>query len=432
MQIVDRKINADSPGGSHEGAGDSKPATEQIFAEMDRILADPHFRYSQRASNLLRFIVDRTLKGKFEDLKERIIGIEVFGRAPDYDTSNDSTVRVVANEVRKRLAEYYSNPEHGQQVRIEIPVRSYVAEFRLPEQPASKPQPEPETHTSLAGGATASAASTNTGRELGRLLLWGMLALAALAAVGWGTWRILFPRPALDRFWSPLVSSSGPVMICIGSPFNPIDDGIPPQGSAAEGAVPQAIPFYNSEQRVYVRMLDANAAEQMSAFLRRHDKDSIVRPTQGSQLADLRNSPIILYGMFLNEWAQKAGADLRFRFRKESESGHGLRWIEDASNSGTKKWSVDLSAPLERIDTDYALISRIRDEATGRWWMGIAGLTGVGTLAANQIALDPNAMATIGADLPKGWEEKNIQVVLEIKVVQGSPGATRVLTTYTW
>src|SRR6516165_1003397 len=137
MQTVTSKSNGGLTGEAHEANGSTFVAAELIRAEMESLLSDPLFRYSQRASNLLRFIVDRTLRGKTEDLKERIIGIEVFRRAPDYDTSNDSTVRVVANEVRKRLAEYYAKPEHGQQVRIDIPVRSYVAEFRVPEQPAT-------------------------------------------------------------------------------------------------------------------------------------------------------------------------------------------------------------------------------------------------------------------------------------------------------
>jgi hypothetical protein len=432
MQTVTSKSNGGLTGEAHEANGSTFVAAELIRAEMESLLSDPLFRYSQRASNLLRFIVDRTLRGKTEDLKERIIGIEVFRRAPDYDTSNDSTVRVVANEVRKRLAEYYAKPEHGQQVRIDIPVRSYVAEFRVPEQPATNSEQKQDSTVALEDLAVKHPAPLNPLRFPRRNLLWGASAAAVLALLVWAVWRTLFPPSILERFWSPIVRSSGQVMICIGSPYNPVDDGIPPQSTSAAPSNGQSIPFYNSEQRIYVRMLDANAAEQMSAFLRRQGKDSVLRPTQGSQLSDLRDSPIILYGMFLNEWAEKAGADLHFRFRKESESGHGLRWIEDSSDPSAKKWSVDLSAPYERIDTDYALISRILDRATGHWWIGIAGLTGVGTLAANHIALDQNAMKSIGASLPKGWEQKNVQIVLEIKVVQGSPGATRVITSNAW
>jgi hypothetical protein len=78
--------------------------SDAVLRQANLILADPLFRNSKRYSNLLRFIVDRTLKGQIDDLRERVIGIEVFRRSPDYDTSIDPTVRVAASEVRKRLA----------------------------------------------------------------------------------------------------------------------------------------------------------------------------------------------------------------------------------------------------------------------------------------------------------------------------------------
>jgi hypothetical protein len=136
--------------------------------------------------------------------------------------------------------------------------------------------------------------------------------------------------------------------------------------------------------------------------------------------------------MALNESAAKLGVDLHFQFRKQSESGQGIRWIEDISKPASRDWLVDLSAPSESVSVDYALISRVRDQTTSRWWIGIAGLTGVGTLAASQVVTDPKAMANICARLPRDWDQKNLQIVLEITVAQGKPGATRVLTTYSW
>ena len=83
------------------------PAAEVLREQVERVVSDPLFCNSKRYSNLLRFIAERSLDGRNGDLKERIIGIEVFGRNPGYDTSLDATVRVAAAEVRKRLALYY-------------------------------------------------------------------------------------------------------------------------------------------------------------------------------------------------------------------------------------------------------------------------------------------------------------------------------------
>jgi hypothetical protein len=411
-------MTLDQPTGT---AAPTQPGAEAVRAQTERLLAHTLFRYSQRSCNLLRYIVDRTLSHQNDELKERIIGISVFNRAPDYDTSNDSTVRVVANEVRKRLTEYYAQPEHASEVRIEIPVRTYVAEFRLAEPVPVAPPP------------TVPAEPVKAPRRFLRRYLWAFAAFVVVAVGIAAVVRLALPSAEIDRFWAPVVKDPAPALICVGSPFNPSDSADnSAAGSIATVPGAKSIPFYNAEQRVYVRMLDANAAEQLGSFLRGKGKDSQIRPTQGSQLADFRSAPLILYGMSLNESAAKLGVDLHFLFRKDSESGQGVRWIEDLGRPGARDWFVDLSAPSDKVGVDYALISRVRDKTSGRWWIGIAGLTGVGTLAASQIVVDSKTMDNICAGLPRDWDKRNLQIVLEIKVVQGEPGATRVLTTYTW
>src|SRR3954471_20506521 len=80
---------------------------EQIREELNRVLASHEFRTSKRSQEFLRYVVDHTLKGQADTLKERNIGVDVFGRPVDYDPSEDATVRVKAGEVRKRLGLYY-------------------------------------------------------------------------------------------------------------------------------------------------------------------------------------------------------------------------------------------------------------------------------------------------------------------------------------
>ena len=103
---------------------------------MERILASPLFKKSRRFPNLLRFVVERSLHGHAEPLKERTLGIEVFGREPDYDTNLDPVVRTTAVEIRKRIAQYYHEAGHENEIRIDFPAGSYLPEFRMPEKPA--------------------------------------------------------------------------------------------------------------------------------------------------------------------------------------------------------------------------------------------------------------------------------------------------------
>ena len=69
---------------------ESEAERNAIREQLERILSSPLFRKSKRFPNLLRFVVERSLHGHSEPLKERTLGIEVFGRAPDYDTKSRS------------------------------------------------------------------------------------------------------------------------------------------------------------------------------------------------------------------------------------------------------------------------------------------------------------------------------------------------------
>ena len=125
-----------------EGAGtqptvwipESDAEREVIREQLGRVLASSLFRNSKRFPNLLSYTVECALKGNAEPLKERTLGIEVFGRQPDYDTTQDPVVRMTAVEIRKRLAQYYQTPGHENEIRIDFPPGSYVPEFHPPVQ----------------------------------------------------------------------------------------------------------------------------------------------------------------------------------------------------------------------------------------------------------------------------------------------------------
>jgi len=105
--------------------GDGRDA---ILSELRAVLASPHFSHSKRYPALLQYIVENTLAGRTDLLKERTLGVEVFDRPPTYDTNADTVVRYTAGEVRKRLLLYYSEAGHKSGVRISLPVGSYIPE----------------------------------------------------------------------------------------------------------------------------------------------------------------------------------------------------------------------------------------------------------------------------------------------------------------
>ncbi len=126
-----------------------------IREQLERILLSPLFKNSKRYPNLLRYIVEHTLEGHKAELKERTLGVEVFARSPGYDTNADPIVRAAAGEIRKRIAQYYHEPGHESELRIDLVPGSYVPEFGMPAPtPAPRqPVPEPPRPQHLAGGS---------------------------------------------------------------------------------------------------------------------------------------------------------------------------------------------------------------------------------------------------------------------------------------
>ena len=108
-------------------------------AEVERVLASRGFANAGRLSRLLRYVVDRTLAGQADQLKEYAVGIEVFDRDDKYDPRLDSIVRVEAGRLRSRLDEYYNGEGANAPVRIMLPRGGYVAQFEA--------RPEPATNT---------------------------------------------------------------------------------------------------------------------------------------------------------------------------------------------------------------------------------------------------------------------------------------------
>src|SRR5215831_236941 len=102
-----------------------------VRRQLEEVLKCPGFARNERLSGFLRFVVERHLDGRFQELKESVIGMEVFGREPTYDTKTDPVVRTEARRLRTRLREYYNGPGAGDTIIIDLPKGGYVPVIRL-------------------------------------------------------------------------------------------------------------------------------------------------------------------------------------------------------------------------------------------------------------------------------------------------------------
>src|ERR1700730_4352792 len=96
---------------------------------LREVIEGDAFKGSHRSGQFLQYIVDQAIAGHFESLKERVIGVELFGRSASYDTGDDAIVRVTASDVRKRLLQHYGRYGSTSEFRISLPSGSYIPEI---------------------------------------------------------------------------------------------------------------------------------------------------------------------------------------------------------------------------------------------------------------------------------------------------------------
>ncbi len=120
-------------------AGQGLPPAE-IEQELGRVLASSAFSRQRRLSRLLKHLVEHTLRGKEDCLKETLLGIEVFDRGRDFDPKVDPIVRIDARRLRARLTQYYADEGVTDPVLIVLEPGSYIPSFCRREEQKTKPE----------------------------------------------------------------------------------------------------------------------------------------------------------------------------------------------------------------------------------------------------------------------------------------------------
>jgi hypothetical protein len=416
----------------------TSPEAAAVRLQLDRLLASQQFRTSKRCQALLTHVIESYLDGALDRVKERIIGFAVFGRDPGYDTNQDSVVRTTAAEVRKRLAQYYLEPNHEQDLRFLLPPGSYVPEFRLPLPPAparsATPVPAPAPGPAVV--------PTPVGAGFPRSWVWAAAALIPLsAAILWFLPR--FRQNELDAFWRPLIEDRADVVICIEQPLriytfdgprvDELNSKMVGTSSlpAAPGKVLQGTPLNLSELKTvgnrYFSFGDAMASIRVAELLARKGKPFQVLGDRATSYHDLRGRPAVLVGEFNNQWTNGLIRGLRYYIEKNAESR--TYDVRDRQSAGKVIASVtrEVTRPAE-----YAIVSRVFDASTEKTVIAVSGMTYAGTGAVGDFLTTPAYMHEAFQKAPADWYRKSIQVVLETTLVGGTAGPPKVVTTYFW
>jgi len=384
-----------------------------VLLELDAILASHHFRGSKRYPALLKYVVTKTLDGHSEELKERTLGIEVFERAPDYDTNADPVVRFSAGEIRKRIAQFYHENGERSRLQIDLPLGSYVPEFKPLQQPG-----DPDTEFQPAG--TREVPALNLKAQATSRYRWWVVALLLLLIGGTGAyWRHKATAPGItERFWGPLLQSPGPILIVVGGGHHELTMPEPPQTTLLNHMLG---PYQ------HVSLADAIALSRISGVLKGHERTYEIKEDNEASLKDLRSRSVILVGAKNNVWTMHLMEHMRFRFLTGP-----MAEIQDGNNPSNTDWTTDFSKPYSSITSDYAVVARYHDPTTNGNVIVVAGLAAYGTEAASEFVASPDYLGQILSKAPAGWENKNLEIVIKTDLIHGEPGPPHIVALSAW
>jgi hypothetical protein len=245
----------------------------------------------------------------------------------------------------------------------------------------------------------------------------------------------------MEVFWSPLLKSPKPILIYTGS--NPVympstqlierfkathhvselDTG------GHEFLVPLAGDMKIGEgdltavENQFVTVGDVTANVRVTSVLNHFNHAFDLRSGADVAFGDFRESPVVLIGAFNNPWTLQMTGDLPIVF------GSGLT-IRDRADKSIQ-WRPEISSE-NKVGMDYALVARLPHSKTGGPLITIAGITLSGTRAAAEFITSQQGVSDLMKSAPNGWSHKNLEFVLQTRVVNDIPTTPSVVAVRAW
>jgi hypothetical protein len=379
-----------------------------IREQLERVLASPHFNHSKRYPAFLHYIVEETLAGRTDDVKERTIGIQIFHRSADYETNTDPIVRVTAGAIRRRLSQYYLEPGHEDQLQIELPPGTYVPSFHFPAPKTSGLLALPKSRA----GQRVNGETGLTTRKWNGTPRWLRYAAAvALAAVLISS-SFMYKQQAannpVNQFWYPLTASKQTLLLCV--------------ANARENDFGENVSLPD--------MLTLSGVQNTLKSRNRSYRVVDISTTDPSKVSD---SPTVFVVPYHNPWAMQLTRNLRYSFEVNSNptpqpgQPRAIGVIKDSFSQA--EWRNQLTGARE---TNYALVARFHDPSLGRDVVLISGLTPAATTAAGQLLTDPRLTDLLASHAPADWQKMNLEAVVRTQADNHLPGPPEIEATYFW
>jgi hypothetical protein len=334
-------------------------------------------------------------------------------------------VRSAVAEIRKRLAQYYQDAGQDAELRIEVQPGSYVPQFRFRSEP--EPRNPPDLFVAVGGRNGLVLPGFPRAGWSRRWSAWSIACLGIVAALVIAARVFGWMESPLDSLWRPVFSSPGQVLLCIGN----LEGGRrvrPAAYPASQDHVLTMRDFFSLDSQM-VLVSDAATLSRFAGLMAAKGKPYRVVSQSEVTFTDLQSGPAVLIGLMNNEWTERLVSKLRFTVERPRP---GKVVIRDRDNPSSEEWSMDYATPYLEITKDYALVLRALDPKTDQMVVSAAGISVFGTLAASEFLTTQDGIRKLLAVAPKGWKQKNFEIVLSTDVIRGKPGRPNVVAAHFW
>jgi hypothetical protein len=410
---------------------------EAARAQVERIFQSRTFRNADVLRQLLTYLVDASLSGTADELKEYTVAVDALGKPSSYDPRQESAVRMQVGRLRQKLADYYRTEGVEDPIVIDLPKGGFRVVFET--------RHTPEDSTSLPAESTA---ATWTRRE--RILAIGLvIAIVGAAAFAWRSFRVA-PQPVaesvvpwtpeIQQLWDPILFSNRPLVVCIATPLSVL---IPGFGTVRDFSVndwedvPKSKGIEALQQAVHAPLVQptfgytgvgtASAALLLGQFLGARQKSLVVTRANLLSLPELMEENVVFLGPLTGDREIRA-------LRVEQEillEPDGIRNVhprpgEPAFIPEGPKVPPAGDAPRksneDSLDT-YSLISLVPGLRGKGEILGLSGNQISSLMAGAQALTDPSVAKMLVAKLrkPDGSIPRYFQVVLRVRSMDGVP-----------
>jgi hypothetical protein len=440
----------------------SDPAQIRVLRRhLEELTNGEAFQASPRSQQFLRYIIEKSIRGDFESLKERVIGVELFQRPASFDTGEDSIVRVTASDVRKRLLQHYGRYGQESGIRLAIPSGSYIPEVTWTPSEPTVPQPEPieipKADSVQHIEPRIEEQSLNESRSgqflfsLRAKLLSIFVALLLLASAFWLGYyvqkqQVLTARQSVLP-WSVFLHPGHTLQIIASDPDFATEQSLTNNSASLAdygngNYIPEAAPISPELRAFCLKYLrgfksadiDVPIAANITSFAKPAAEQISIRPARALRLRDFHTDDdfVLLGSPVSNPWSDLFRDQLDFRFA--SGKGTAPESIENVHPQGKESalYSpnvTEFSSTQPSTGTEFAIVAFVGNPNQSGQVLLIAGTGPEGTEAAGRLVtnMPKLSIALRGCNIDPRGPSQHFEMLLKIGIMNGSFSSSDVI-----